>query len=529
MLCIPPQINRKLKEAVGSGKLNVTKLIEMTPDQRILELEKIAGKDYAETISQRFASKFNTELSEEAVQDIVNTHAKIAKLKKEKTFKTVEEWKASSIEDTPEWAKEYVALQTRMSNIVNTKNKLGAIDTIKKTVSETTQRIKDQPSTLGKISETMNVGLNVITSPVYKSLKASADLSYALRQGFKVFTQNPKQWGKSMTEAFQFVKNIGSKDKMDELMDGFKAYYMSHPNYEKLVNDGKLAFGLVEDWFPTTVAERVPALGNIFKSSNDAFTVFSQSARFGIANDLLEKQIALKGGQELTKKELQDIAFVANSITGRGSLGKFEASSGILNKIFFSARYIRSQADTFLMPFNPKLDDFAKKEALKHSVKTFGMIGAILATAQMMGNKVELNPYSSNFGRVQPPGSKRWVDLTAGLGSYISTVAKTVGQKTKSTKTGKVTKLNTGGYGDRSVTDVLVDWGTGKLAPAPSLLQQIYGRGELYGGVKPTPANVARELVAPITADNIIEYLQDEDTATALILSGSDLFGLGVK
>lgn len=520
MLCVPPSINRKLRAAVESGEINVDNLIKMTGDERDALLQKYLGQNYYKTVSQRFVSRFNTELSDDVVKDIVDSLGKMNKLRAADTTP----WNGTS----KAWAREYVALQNRMEGVINKESNLGLIEGAKAFLKQEANKVGDAVGIENKLLQGVKSSFNILTSPIYKSLKASMDLSFALRQGFKVFTENPKQWGKSMQTAFESIKNIRSKAEMDAVMNEFKATYLAHPNYEKLVNEGKLAFGIVEDWFPTTIAEKVPALGNIFKSSNDAFTLFSQSARFGLANDLLEKQQQILG-RELTKDELRSIGFIANSMTGRGSLGQLEASSKLINKIAFSGRYIRSQADTFLMPFNKNLTDFARKEARNHSLKTFAAIGGILATAKMMGVKVELDPHSSNFGKAKVPGSKAWIDLTAGLGSYISTVTKIISKKSKSATTGKTTRLNTGKYGGQDTMDVLVQWAEGKLSPAPSLIAQIYGHGELYGGKKPTPSNVARELLFPISASNVIDYLQNEDTATALLLSGLDITGAGVK
>lgn len=521
MLCIPPLVNRKLRAAVESGQIDPDKFVTMTADERDALLQQYVGKEYSQNISTRFASKFNTDLSDEAVKDIVDSLAKMNKLRAADTTP----WNGKS----KAWSREYVELQDRLANIANPKNEMGVVDSLKAFAKEEARKIADQEGIANKGIQTVKSTASAITSPIYKSLKASMDMSYALRQGFKVFTQSPKQWGRSMTDAFGFVKSIGSKEKMDALMREFKATYLAHPNYERLVSDGKLAFGVVEDWFPTTVAEKIPALGNIFKSFNDAFTVFSQSARFGIANDMLERfeKAAQAEGRALTKSELESIATVANSITGRGGLGRAEAISGALNKLFFSARYIRSQVDTFIMPFNTSLSTEARKEALKHSVKTFATIGAILATASFFGD-VELDPLSTNFGKMKIPGTKNWIDLTAGLGQYITLFERQRQGKIK-TGDGKTVKLNTGDYGSKTRTEVATTFFENKLAPAPGLINQVVGKGELYGGKKPTVGRVAKELLVPISAANIIDYLQNEETATAILMGVSDTLGAGVK
>lgn len=508
---ISPTVNRKIKEALQKGTLKVEDLLANGSDYRIKQFEKIAGKNVAEQINKRFISKFETELSPEVLDDIFKSFSKIEKLKLQEGL---------SATNTPEWAKEYVKLNRRIEDVVSNQKTMGIMSTLKEGV----QRVKDQQGITGQIGQGAKELTKLVTAPVYKSIKASLDASFALRQGFKVLTQSPTQYKKSILEAFSVFKQVRSKEAMDAIIDDFKAKLISHPNYDKLVNEGKLAVGVVEDFFPTSIAEKIPGLGNIFKSSNEAFTIFSQGARFGIANDLLEKGTQL-AGRELNKDEVKAIAQIANSITGRGSLGKFESSSKFLNDLFFSARYIRSQVDTFINPFNPKLDAFTRKESLKHATKTLGTIGALMATASMFG-EVEFDPRSSHFGKVRVGNTDKWIDLTAGLGSYVVLATRQAKGETKGLN-GKLTKLNSGKYRSRTRGDVLADWASGKLAPAPSVLKQVFLDGKLYGGEKVTAGGVAKQLIAPISANNAYDYLTEEDLSTALLLSGADALGLG--
>lgn len=525
MFCLPPAINRKLRAAIESGELNVDDLIVKTGDERVALLTPHVGAKYAENTSKRFASKFNTELSEEAVKDIIDSMAKVNKLRASAPKLTEKEWE--KLAKGPAWAEEYTALQSRMEARINPRSKLGVRESAKGFLKEEYQRIVDQPTKLDVGIQAISSAARVLTSPVYKSLKASADLSYALRQGFKVMTRNPKEWKNAMKESFAQIAAITDRNKADAILDAYKARYYAHPNYDKLVVDGKLAFGVVEDWFPTHIAEKIPALGNIFKSSNNAFTVFSQSARFGLANDMLMRQEALLG-RALTPEELQSIAYVANSITGRGSLGRLEAISGHLNKLFFSARYISSQLDTFAMPFNRSLTPFARQEALKSSVATLGSIAAIMATASAFG-EVEGDPRSTNFGKMRIEGTNNWVDLTAGIGSYITLASRQYTGESVDSK-GRVVKLGDPKvYKGSTRTDVAFQWFENKLAPAPSLVNQVYGKGELYGGDKPTVPRVATELLVPISLANMIDYMSKEETATALLMGASDILGASVK
>lgn len=529
MLCLPKAINDKFKRAIESGELNIDTLVNATPQQREVLLEKTVSKGYAKTVSDSFSRKFGTELTPDMAKDIMDSIGRVNSLRAaDKT-----PWNGKS----KDWSREYVKLQDRIKTRVQPEAET-VIGTIKGALKSEATKVANANGIIGKGVQAVKSTVDILTSPVTKSLKASMDMSYAFRQGAKIFLANPKEYGKAMTESFKYWKAIKSKAEQDAIMSEFKATYLAHPNYDKLVNEGGLAFGVVEDFFPTAVGEKIPVLGNIFKSSNEAFTSFSQSARFGIANDLLEKQMSLVG-RELTKDELKSIATLANSLTGRGSLGSLENQAGLLNRLFFSARYISSQIDTFTMPLNinGKLSPFAQKEAQKESAKIFATIGSLIAGASLFG-KVELDPRSSSFGKTEI--GKYKIDLTAGLGSYL-TLASRVVSWSKKTNKGKVVPLNSGKYGSEDVAEILGGFFTNKLAPSPGMIYNIAGKGSRFGGKEVSPAGIATDLVSPISINNMVDfekiaqegdiggYLADEDKASALVAAIAEILGFGVS
>ena len=432
------------------------------------------------------------------------------------------------METTPKDSPERIAYGDKMtiiSNIIedikNPQNKMKLWETIKDIGRSTGQRFSKDLGITGNIGEAGKLTLDVLTSAIYKSIQASMDISYALRQGFKVLTKNPAAWKENFIKAFEPFKYITNKEAQTVVANKFKASLVSHPLYQQAI-DSKLAVGVIEEFFPTAIAEKIPILGNIFKASNEAFTIFSQGSRMSLFEDMITN--ATKNGTTVTPQLAKDFAYVANSITGRGSLGKAEAFSEGINKLFYSGRYISSQIDTFTMPFNNKLDPLARAEAMKSSVNNLSSIAGLIGVASLF-TEVETDPRSSKFGKMKIPGSKdTWVDLTAGLGSYIVLASKTATQETKSATTGKVSELNSGKFGSTTNQDVIINWLTGKLAPAPSLVNQVL-KGSDYSGQKPTLGSSAKNLVTPIGVGNMIDIFGSEDTATALISTVFDTLG----
>lgn len=386
---------------------------------------------------------------------------------------------------------------------------------------------------LGKAGVAIKLGADLITTPVYKSVQAALDFSGALRQGFKTLSYALAKkaggdekaldlWWKNVQNGWAPWKNITQgKEKIQEVADAFQARVIGDPLYEEMTK-AKLRIGGIEDFFPTALPDHFPLLGGAFKASNESYTILVQGMRFDLYKKIREKVVKESGN--VTEEQLKDIAKVANSITGAASLGSLESVSGIINKMFFSGRFIKSQVDTFTLPFNPKLDPMVRAEAMKASASTLALAGTLMSAASMF-TEVETDPRSSKFGKMKVPGSKdTWIDLTAGLGGYISIASKLVTGQSKSSVTGKVKNLGER-YGDQTRFDVAVNWLAGKAAPGPSQAIQVL-RGKDYSGEQPTLTSVPKNLVTPIGASNFLEVSGNENMSTALIATVADFLGM---
>jgi hypothetical protein len=144
-----------------------------------------------------------------------------------------------------------------------------------------------------------------------------------------------------------------------------------------------------------------------------------------------------------------------------------------------------------------------------------------------MFTDVETDPRSSKFGKMKVQGSTdTWVDISGGLGSYITLAAKEVTRQSKSATSGKITELNSGKFGSQTGADVLINFFKNKLAPAPGALLDV-AEGRNFAGDKPTVLNTVTNLAKPISAGNMYEIFQNEDTGTAFLATMFDLLGAG--
>lgn len=536
MFCLPKIVNRKLQQAIDSGRVNPDIILKMSSSERRELFKRELGEAYADEVNKRFVKKFNTNLTEEQLDFILKRTGKIDDAKtaydnSANRILTLEDYRTK---DAPQWARDYVTLSEEVSDIVNPRNKMGLVESSVDFLKEKGAGIAATEGFLPKVSKTLVAAADIITTPALKPLKAAMDASYLLRQGFKVLATDPKAYSAATKDSWKALsKLLANKQEGEAIMREFKAKTLAHPYHKQLVVDGKLAVGAAEEVFPTTVGEKT-FLGPIFRASNNAFTIFSQSARMEIASDLYEKLLINRGVENITPEMLKDIGQVVNSITGRGSLGKAEAITGGLNRVFFAPRYVRSSIDTFIMPFDSSLTPEARALAKKSSRNTLGAIATLLAGASAFGD-VELDPLSNNFGTLVLPGTdNKRVDLTAGHGQYLRLFSQTVWGEKKDSK-GKTVK-----FGDNKTfkpetrLSNVTKFTANKLAPGPSILKQVVSDKEFFGGQEvsadlATAIRILRETVAPIGPNNMAEYLQDENFLTALSLFIAEGAGLNIK
>lgn len=389
----------------------------------------------------------------------------------------------------------------------------GVLNEFKLAGQRITGKVKDKEyvATVGQFLEET---IKVTFSPAFKSIKASWDNSVILRQGLKVFSANPKIWKNRSADTFKVWAKVFNKEAMEQASRAFKADLVTRDLYQAAIKS-KLAIGVVEDFFPTSIVQKIPGLGNVFKASDEAFTIFSQGARM----DLFESYVKLfrqaNGGAMPTDDILKQFAKIANSTTGRGGLSRAEATSGLLNQLFFSARFQTANINTVRHAFI--MTGPAGKIARKQLARHIALIGGIMTTMSMFTD-VGFNPEESTFGKARIPGTKKWVDINGGLLSYITAGVKAI-QKAKGKQT----------YGQDSGMDVLVNFLKGKLAPGPGMVRDWLEQRN-FDGEKPTVWSSAKSLFVPISAENVYKNVKEDEIATVTALEALlETFGAGTS
>lgn len=371
-----------------------------------------------------------------------------------------------------------------------------------------------------------------------KGIVASLDNSFFGRQGLKTLANHPGIWANG------FVKSWGdmyASLRGADPIAAIKADILSRPNaMNGRYNNMKLALGQdFEEAFPTTLPEKIPGLGRLYKMSESAFVGAALRFRADIADIVIPKAEAF--GVDLSEpgQQAQAIGDLVNAMTGRGNIGRM--SGEWTNAAFFSVRFLKSNWDTltahtlgFGIEKGPARD-FVRRQAARNLLGVVGLMALIYTIAGMLDpDSIELDPRSSNFGKIKI-GDTRF-DISGGMASLVTLASRLAytqhngkwGHWSKSSVTGRYTNLSSGKFGAQTALDVVESFIEGKASPLLGKALDML-RGRDFAGNKLTFTNQALGLVTPIGASTAYEALQDPNSANLAAIMILDGLGFGAN
>ena len=234
--------------------------------------------------------------------------------------------------------------------------------------------------------------IDVITLP--RTLLATADMSYALRQASFLSARRPVKAVKIFSKAF---KTFFSQNKADAIDIAIR----EHPNQairDKaglfLASMDNIRFTDREEMFVSNLGERIPVWGKIVRASDRNMVSGLNMMRAACFDSFL------KSNPNATDVELKAWADYVNVASGRGNLGKFIGATEYLSTVLFAPRF---SASRFQTPF--KLMQYWKHKTVRKEIAkdmlAFVALGmTTLTLAGLAGADVGDDPESSDFGKI---------------------------------------------------------------------------------------------------------------------------------
>lgn len=356
---------------------------------------------------------------------------------------------------------------------------------------------------------------------------ASVDDSFIGRQGLNTLVTHPTVWYDMAKKSFTDIyKTLASKNGGKAVRDALMADAYSRPNY---LNGNYTKAKLIpktEEQFPTSLPERIPFLGRVFKASENAFLNSAVRARINTFD--LVYDIAKKNGVDVTDKTtIQDMGKLINSVTARGDLGRF-GDGGFTRLLLWAPKMLMGNIDVLTAHVGGiRLQtSFARKQAAINLVKIVSSTAAVAAIANAIKPEtVEINPLATDFMRIKVNNTR--YDITGGKGSLVTLLARAVTMSRK-TQSGKIVPLNSGKYGASTAFDVGIDFLVNKTTPLAGVAVHRL-RGKNFDFTKPTLGKDIYGLTTPISIQNFVQNFYGPDPnndVAAVVGSVVDIIGI---
>jgi len=356
-------------------------------------------------------------------------------------------------------------------------------------------------------------GINALdTINLPRAIIASFDLSAAGRQGLILSLSHPVAAGKTFKSQFKALLS-------DKNAVALEREIVNRPFTNISIGKGELYIARRgapltqrEETWASRFAQRIPGV----KASERAYITYLNDLR----STVYEQGARTLQKLNATPKDYKELAEFMNWSTGRGTIPKtLQGTASVLNAVLFSPRLLLSR-----LQLPAKLvssSAYTRKEAWR-ALGTFLAFGSSMVALGylMTGNKPELDPRSSEFGKVRIGDTR--LDFWGGYLQYLRFASQILSGQTKTT-TGNVRDINR--------LEVLQRFAQSKGAPGFGLLQDILA-GETYMGeeMSTSSESVKQQLynrLTPLFAQDMIDAINQEGMPGGLVALTSGL-GIGV-
>lgn len=561
MICLLEDKIEDFKNALKSKSLSISDLLTMTTEKRIEVLKEYAGEN-AKDVNHFFETKLilkNKELGlKNALRKLTET-GKYSPSEKARLDALKKEWKEAQNERifTPKEEQSFLnSLANKITGEEITREEAARLFEYEKLVDEAYTKFDPETQTWTNQEDRFKAGLIKVASEKYfESLKepelsivdslkewkeklkeeaktnpggavltgindvlktainnsialtASLDNSFLGRQGLRALYTHPTVWYFAAKNSFlDMVKTLKGEDAMDQLM----ADVYTRPNFISGDYQNSGLLDMSSEQFPSSLPERIPYLGRIFKASEVAFKGSGMRVRLDLYD--LIKKIGEETGVDFNKIEEQKATGeMINSLTAKGNLSK-ENTNALKLIGLWAPRMLKSHIDILTDPVLAK-SPFARKQATYNLIKILGLLSVITVVANSINpGSVETDPRSSDFEKIKV-GNTRF-DVTGGMASLLILASRLAMNEQKSTKDKKIVKYS-GGFGQKSRFSAFVDFLTGKVTPPVGVLID-YMKGVDRNYEKPVLSKELLRLITPIFVQNVSDAVKNKSVESSV-------------
>jgi uncharacterized protein YdbL (DUF1318 family) len=351
---------------------------------------------------------------------------------------------------------------------------------------------------------------------VPRALQTAGDVSAVLRQAGMAAFAHPIRTAKAVPEMFRSMFSEAATERS-------AAAIRMDPNYGNAVRAGveftehgaPLRLSQMEEAYRSRLAEKIPIIGRfIVKPSQRSFTTFLNRVRLESYN-ALEATLTRTG--TATPAEARALANMVNVFNGRGNVGRFAGAMDAAANVLYSPRNLISRFQ--ILAGQPLYGGSARTRAL--IAKEYGRylvgLGVLYGMANLSGEAdVELDPRSSDFLKIRLGNTR--LDPLSGLAQVSTFIGRMVSGETKDSA-GKVREVR---------FDDISRFARTKAAPTLGAAIDLRS-GKNVVGEEATLGSTARQLVTPLSVDEIVKAMDEHGVPKGAAMGLLSLFGMGLQ
>lgn len=341
-----------------------------------------------------------------------------------------------------------------------------------------------------------------------RAVKATADMSYFLRQGLIPSLGHPILASKAFKEAFISFWNADYADKIDmnlkadEMQTQRDKYGLFLADIDESMNHGEEAFA--SEW-----VKKVPVLGKVSMASERNMVVGLNMLRSGLFDDFI------KSNPEASEASKKAYAKYINVMTGRADVKGF-TDSAISKAVIFSPKFTASRIMAIPVAAKTAINHKETRKEVARQWGAFISTGlSVLALAKMAGLDVGDNPDEPDFGKILI-GDKVRIDVWGGMQQPVRLAI----------------RLMKSPFDDKKVSpvDITMQFFKYKMSPIVTTVSELYTGRDWVTNQDISRAETLSTLAFPLIVESAIDgYKEDLDGRELGILLGSEFLGLGAQ
>lgn len=328
---------------------------------------------------------------------------------------------------------------------------------------------KDVAKTVGQMSELKPSAWSVIwdTMNISRTLQTMADASVIARQDGLLSIMHPTKVPNAIAKMIKAgVSTKWADDAYNALINNPFVTDFESVLGRKLKLNGWNAFAERSEYYPSARAQNlIPGA----KASERMFLTYGNELQVGILKDMWPA-MKLNGAGPA---EAEQIAHAIEVAGGRADLPKaLQKYNELLQATLYSPKWQASiiEMPKLIVQMVVSKNQYIRKEGWRALIATMGAGAALLTLGKALGGKIELDPRSSDFGKLKVKETR--FDVWRGYSQYVRFAAQMVTAQKKEAS-GQFTTLNR--------ADTLYKFGQSKTSPAFGMLTDML-KGENYYG-----------------------------------------------